>query len=520
MISLNKSNIFFVLSLNFMAGVFTRSFWNFDLVLILIVFVLAIIILTLNYKNKYIWLAALAILFFGGGVWRTDFELNKIDNLNLENLEGKNFSGMAVIVKEPELKEKYQQVIVKINVQNIEVIKGVQTDERKKIKDKKSKDTEKVLINANLYEKLEYGDVLKINCDLKIPENFSENFDYQMFLAKDKIYYLCQHAKIEKIAKGKGNRFYGGLLRMKNKLEENVNRVIPQPQAALGNGLLFGGDERLSKNIQEKFSRIGMTHILAVSGYNVTIIANYLILLGVFLGLWRPQAFWFAVAGIILFVVMIGFPSSTRAGIMGTTLIWAMKNGRLGNSQNAILLAGAVMLFFNPLLLRWDIGFQLSFLAAAGIIILNPFWEKFLINKVNFLRLGEIIFMTFSAQIFVLPIILYNFKTLSISSLPANLLILPIIPLTMFLVFLTAVFGLIFSPLSFVFGWLAYFPLKYEIEIVKFLSNWKWTNAEINFTWFWMIAWYAILFAMVILFKKENIKILNTDLNFRKINEK
>jgi competence protein ComEC len=238
-----------------------------------------------------------------------------------------------------------------------------------------------------------------------------------------------------------------------------------------------------------------MTHIVAVSGYNVTIVAEYLILLGIFLGLWRKQAFWFAILGIAIFVFMVGLPSSAvRAGVMGSVLLWGMKNGRLGNSQNAIVFAAAVMLLINPLLLRWDIGFQLSFLATLGIIYFYPVLENYLIKKQKVGGLREIIFLTLSAQIFVLPIILFNFEKLSLISPLANLLVLPIIPITMLLGFLATLCQFFLPFLAQILSWPVFILLKYEVGTISFLAGLKFSSLEIkNFSWIGVVIWYMIL---------------------------
>jgi len=492
-----KSKIFLILSLSFTAGVFIKSFFNIGLMSVYFSLVLIIIFFVLGYKNKIAWVVIFAVLFFSFGIWRTEIDLRKLEGLNLG---GENISAEATVIKEPEQKEKYQKLIVELTAPSVLRTSPPQRGE----------EGLRLLINADSYLKINYGDVLKIDCSLEIPENFSDDFDYRMYLAKDKIYYLCQNAQIEIIGSGKGSKIYSFILKTKNKLEEKINQTIPQPQAALADGLLFGGSSRLSQEISDNFSKTGMTHIVAVSGYNVSIIAEYLILLGIFLGLWRKQAFWFALAGIIIFVVMIGLPASAvRAGVMGTLLIWAMKNGRLANSQNAIIFAGAIMLIINPLILRWDIGFQLSFLATLGIIMLAPFGEKYFIKKHKSLGLAEILFLTVSAQIFVLPIILHNFHNLSLVSIPANLLILTIIPVTMLLVFLTAISGFIFYPLSLAFAWLAYLPLKYEIEIVNTLASFNWANKEVeNFGWQWTVVWYLVLFASIYFFNRRERRIM------------
>jgi competence protein ComEC len=270
--------------------------------------------------------------------------------------------------------------------------------------------------------------------------------------------------------------------------------LLPAPESGLLLGLLLGGNDWLSQAVQDNFSRTGLTHIVAVSGYNVTIVAEYLMLLGIFLGLWRQQAFWLASVGIFLFVVMVGFPASAvRAGVMGGLLLWAMKNGRLANAQNAIVFAASAMLVANPLLLRWDVGFQLSFLATLGIVYFYPVIERYSIRKQGISFFSELLFLTLSAQIFVLPIILNNFQKFPVISLLANLLVLPIIPLTMLLGFLMIVFSFIFPPMAIIFSWLVYLPLRYETLIVEWLANWKFSSVEIiGFSWEWMLIWYII----------------------------
>jgi len=480
---MTKSRIFLVLSLSFILGIFLASFFKPDAVLIYMFAIISVIIISLGYKNKKALVLSGALLFFALGIWRTEQKLNILNDLPFEQ---KEFSGEAVVVKEPVQKEDYQQITAETSL-------GSSTPKLR------------VLINANKYKEINYGDKLAVSCVLQVPENKDESFDYKMYLAKDGIYYLCQKPQIENLNKNEGNRFYLGILRIKNKLEENIDRVIPQPEAALGSGIILGGSSRMSKNIQDDFSRTGMTHIVAVSGYNVTIIAEYLIWFFIFIGFWRKQAFWFAVAGIIIFVAMTGFPSSAvRAGVMGTLLIWAMKNGRLANSWNAIIFAGAVMLLINPLSLRWDVGFQLSFLATIGIIALSPFWEKYMARKHKAFGFTEIFFLTLSAQIFVIPIILYNFHTLSLVSLAANLLVLLVVPISMLLVFLTAMAGLISGLLSLPFAWLAFLLLKYVIWTVGTLADLEWASRKVeNFGWQWAGGWYLMLFLIIYFLKKK-----------------
>ena len=473
--------------MSFIGGIFFASFCypkilnNFW---IFIPVILALIIIFSFWEKRRVVFWSLVFLFFYSGIYYTSFELQKVLEISQDKI---NFSGEVEVVKEPEIKNRYQKIIFL----------------------DRGEASKKILANSPIYPEFHYGDKVRLDCLLEIPKTLSpvsnneKTFDYQMYLAKNGIYYVCQKPKIEFVASG-GNKIYKIILIVKNKFEESIEKFVPSPEAGLLSGLLLGGDDKLSKEIQNDFSQTGMTHIVAVSGYNVTIIAEYLIMLGIFLGLWRRQAFWFAMVGIFLFIFMIGFPSSAvRAGIMGTLLLWAMKNGRLANSQNAIIFSAVIMLFINPLLLRWDVGFQLSFLATLGIVFFYPFLEKRLVLKNKTFGIWEILLLTISAQLFVLPIIIYNFGRLSIISPLANILVLPIVPITMFFGFISSFFGIFSDFLGTVFSWLTYLPLRYEMEIIKFLSQLSFSSIEIkNFPWPIILFWYLIL--GLILKRKNN----------------
>ncbi|HRY82285.1 MAG TPA: ComEC/Rec2 family competence protein [Candidatus Moranbacteria bacterium] len=489
---MTKSKIFFILSLFFIGGVAVASFYYPKILSsnsIYLLVVLALITLVVFWSNKKSVIFSLAFLFFLLGMFLVSGKLEKIKNLSEEE---KNFSSEVMIAKEPVIKDKIQTLVLEPLTQTSNVHNGHSMSTL-------------FLLNANVYEEYKYGEVLKINCELQRIKNFDNSFDYRMYLGKDGIFYECKKPEIERLNKNEGNGIYLTLLKIKNKFEENINKLIPAPESGLLIGLILGGSDQLSKNIKDNFSRTGMTHIVAVSGYNVTIIAEYLMILGIFLGLWRRQAFWFAVTGIILFVIITGLSASAvRAGIMGILLIWAMKNGRLANSENAILFSAGAMLLSNPLLLRWDIGFQLSFLATIGIVYFYPIAENYLIKNHKAFGITEILFLSISAQIFVLPIIMFNFGTLSLISLLANILILPIIPFTMLLGFVSALFGFIFEPVAIIFSWLAYLPLKYETLIINYLGSLKYASVEMKITWIGVAVWYIILVGIIIIVKNKN----------------
>ncbi len=483
---MTKSKIFFWLSLFFIAGIGSVSFYypkTFDAFWLFVFFIMALIAGAVFYENKKALVASFVVLFFIGGSWLTTQRLQKV--ADAQNRE-RNFSGEVTVLDEPSVSGAMQNFIVS-------------PPENKK---------EKFLVSTSAYQKVAYGEKWQLDCALKIPKNLDQNFDYRMYLAAKGVFYACEKPKLKLINNSGGNQFYTALLKTKNSFEGNINRLIPYPESGLLVGLILGGSHQLTKEIQSDFSRTGLSHVTAVSGYNVTIVAECLMILGIALGLWRRQAFWFSAFGIILFVIITGFSASAvRSGVMGILLIWAMKNGRLANSQNAILFSADVMLFFNPLLLRYDVGFQLSFLATLGIIYIYPIANEYLVKKNKVFGLSEILFLTLSAQIFVLPVLLVNFNQLSLISPLANLLILPFIPFTMMLGFLAAIAGFIFNPVAIFFSWLAFLPLRYEMLVVNNLSKLSYAAIPLTISWWEVVIWYIILVWIIVrinLWQKEN----------------
>lgn len=472
---LSKSKFFTILSLSFIVGIFAASFsWPrlVDESALDMLVIIGIMIITLFYK-KPVMVAGFVVLFLALGIYLTSVRLAPLKNLDQA---GQKFSGTVEVASESAVSGQTQKfTAVDLRSQN------------------------KFLLATGFYPEYRYGDKLAVDCQLQIPKNYN-GFDYQMYLAKDGIFYQCQYPKIKSTGENTGNKFLAGIIFIKNKFNDKILGLMPAPQSGLLSGLLIGGSGLLSKDWQNYFSLTGTTHIVAVSGYNVTIVAEYLMIIGIFLGLWRAQAFWFAAGGIILFVILTGLAASAvRAGVMGILLIWAIKNGRLANAQNATLFAAVIMLLINPLLLRWDVGFQLSFLATLGIVYVYPLFSDHVVKKIgrNLSVPAETLFLTLSAQVFVLPILMINFGQLSLVSPLANVLVLPIIPATMLVGFLAIIFGFIFPPVGQVLAWLAFLPLKYETLVIQFLAGLKYASVVVSFSWWMVIGWYIILLATV-----------------------
>jgi competence protein ComEC len=179
---------------------------------------------------------------------------------------------------------------------------------------------------------------------------------------------------------------------------------------------------------------------------------------------------------------------------MAILALIARRTGRVYDVGRILVLAGALMIFANPLLLVYDVSFQLSFLATFAVIFLAPRIEKYFTKVPEQFGMRDIVSTTSAAYLFVAPFILYKMGIFSLVAIPANVLILPLIPLTMILGFMTGFFGLILKVLAIPFGYLAYILLQYELGVIQTFSKISFASITIpNFSMLLVIAFYAYI---------------------------
>jgi len=326
----------------------------------------------------------------------------------------------------------------------------------------------KISVITPRYPEYRYGDKLKISGLLKKPQ---EGFE-TAYLFKDDIYSVLIFPKIEILETNQGNLIYQYLFSFKNRFEGIINSSLSEPHSSLLNGMLFG--ERLPKDLKEDFIKVGISHLTALSGFNVLIIATFLFSVFNYLLVDRVIAFYFSLIFITLFVLMTGASASVvRAGIMVAVFLLARKIGRPFSVLPSLVLALVVMVIFDPKILIFDIGFQLSFLATLGLIYLYPVFEEKLKNWGNFLSLREYFSASLSAQIFLLPVIIYSFGSLSLLSPVVNILILPTVPAIMFLGFLSGFVGFLSGLMANLVSMVNYLFLEYIIVITKFFTSFE-----------------------------------------------
>ncbi len=337
-----------------------------------------------------------------------------------------------------------------------------------------------VLVRAPRYPEYDYGDELEIEGLLETPPEL-EDFSYREYLARQGIYSTLWRPQITLINHDQGSALKGALLAFKRRGQKVIALILHEPQAALLTGILLGIETGIPADLMEAFSATGTTHIIAISGFNISIIAGLLSRLSTRL-FGKRRAMPVALAGIIVYTILVGASAAVvRAAIMGCLYVIATHYGRQTEALTSLIAAATLMTLLNPQTL-WDLGFQLSFAATLGLIIYTPvlqsWFERLLSSalppgtaKRVVEVLNEALIVTLAAQITTLPIIVYHFRQLSLVTLLSNFLILSAQPGVMLWGGLATMAGLIWLPLGQVIGWIAWLFLTYTIRAVEITAS-------------------------------------------------
>lgn len=470
----NLNKISGILGFGFLFGLFISPILNVEIYILATIFV-AILFLAILRKSLVLGLMStfLFSFIFGFFYFKID-DKNRISVLNIENSATLSFN--CKVVGDVEYKNN------QLKFQCKPIIEG------KKIK-------ENVLLYSKDIDKdFLHGDILSIEGIFEKPEPFKTDtnteFEYDQFLKTKNIFYLSFDTKIKDVQFIKNN-FRRKLFVFREHFIRPFSDRLRGDIENLFSGILFGKNI-LSSDLADSFRVAGLTHIIALSGYNITVIASWV--KSLFLNLDAKVSSGFSVISIILFILMTGIPiTAVRAGIMAIVSLIALRSGNMYMSLRALFLAVIVMNIINPRLIFFDFSFQLSVLATLGIILFTKKIQQILYSKLPFF-LKEIIATSVAAQIAVLPIILYQTRLLSVLSVPTNIVVLPIIPAIMLFGFVGGVVGMISPVLAFPFVLGADLGLRLVIAISRFISDLP-ISAFVfkDFGLFIMLALYVII---------------------------
>lgn len=294
------------------------------------------------------------------------------------------------------------------------------------------------------------GDTLQLSGRLQAPENSGEStFDYVSFLKKDAIFLVMQRPTIISVVALKGWDTTRILDILYDRTLRQILTLWPGDEGGFIAGILVGSKEYLSTQVKEDFKKTSLSHLVAISGFNITIIILFIGKMLSFLG--KRSKIIITILCIILFMIFVGAGASVvRASLMGIISLLALFSERKAHVCNVLLLSGVCMTLFSPYTLLYDIGFQLSFLAVFGLLFMNAVLSKLFFFVPETLALRESLVLTCSAQCTTLPLLLYYFGQVSVISAVANILIGPFIPLIMLTSFLAVLLSPLLTPVALV----------------------------------------------------------------------
>jgi|GEM_PF-2320417 len=481
---MKKSHLTIICSLSGITGIIiglTSTDINIPYFLLFLAFLIFIFI---NFFIKIIhpaYLLVLIALIFG--IWRSQNYIKKLSNTNIQSIIG--FHEISGTVNyPPEINNNIQKVIISDIQSHQQPISG------------------SILLKLGRYPPLQYNDIITVNGQFEQIENFDNQFSYTGYLALKSVFATSDYPDVTVIGRAPPN-IYSYLYKLRNHLLILLKNNLSANSAGLLAGLLLGEKKILPDNIYQQFIDLGLSHIIVVSGYNLTLFSQLFNqnLTGL---IHRRTAYWLTVIFMIAFTIITGAEASiVRALIMSILMISAPMFSRLPNHINAVLLAAVIMIFANPLIIFYDIGFHLSFLATLGLIFISPI----LAQLSPHIKLPAIIkdtaLETTAATLATLPYSIYQFSRLQLYLLPANLIVLPITGITT----LMGIGFVILAAISPYLANLILLPLNTLLQLIlgfadKF-SQLPFTTLPVNINQTSMIIIYFTLFLFIFYLRKK-----------------
>jgi len=330
-------------------------------------------------------------------------------------------------------------------------------------------------------ESYEYGEHIRIRGKLVTPPE-NEEFSYREYLARQGIHAYMSRTEVTHLPGEGGNPVKKAIYAFKDKALENIYLIFPDPEASLLAGILLGVDTGLPKDLQQAFKNTGTAHIIAISGFNIAIIAGlFFTLFSRTLGQVRGSIA--AILGIALYTFLVGADAAVvRAAIMGGLSLTIRQFGRRNDGLSALMLSAALMAAFMNPNIPWDVGFQLSFFATLGLILYAEPFQEWAVRVITRYTspgaaqklaspISEYFLFTLAAQLTTLPIMAYHFKRISLVSLIANPFILPVQPAVMILGGIAVLLSLVWLPLGTVAAFSAWPFVAYTIRLVELFDR-------------------------------------------------
>lgn len=369
-----------------------------------------------------------------------------------------------------------------------------------------------IRVNKNIGKSFKYGDEIYIKGSFKEPSSQRNEggFDYKRYLKTLKIYGTINVEKIKLIKREKANALFRLSNEISVKLKNNIDTILKKEEASILKGLLLGDISDIDDELYENFQTCNITHILAVSGMHVSyIIIGINLLLKDRIG--KRKTKFLVIILLVCYMFITGFsPSIVRATIMNVLIIFSGIVYRKNDVWTSISFSLLLILIYNPFLIL-NIGLKLSYTGTISIILYNKdissiLEEKF---KIGNQKIKSILSVILSAQIGILPIVLYEFNYIGVYFIITNLIVSIIIGPIILIGILVSILSTLYLPMCQKTSFLLEIPIKLLIQISNF-SKLPFSKFYIPTPKIWMIIlYYTFIFSLKVLYTIYHKKRIN-----------
>lgn len=426
--------------------------------------------------------------------------LNNYYDEKYEELESLNGSYCtAIVVSEGE--EKDYKDVYEIEIKGIKLLLNLKKSKNKSLQNKENR----YLSNKNSKNssfKLKYGDKIEFYLEYEKPSTARNymGFDYSNYLKTKKIFGTVnlKEEDVEIISHDNSNIILRKIYELRNLMKTKIEKLLPKETSGLCLGMLIGETSGIEENMQEDFRDSNLSHILAVSGANVSYIIVSITYIFNKMCLRKRLSKIISIILLILFMLLTGCTSSVnRACIMVILMLIAELLYRKSDVYNNLAISALILLIINPYSLL-DIGFQLSYMGTIGIVFLHDKIGNFIkINNKIVKYFFEMIAVTTCANLAIIPIMMFHFNTISLTFYFSNIIVGPILGIVVIIGFIMFFISLIFTPISSLIAIVLNLMLKFIIKIAEITANMPFSKITIiTPSFFFIIVWYLIIISI------------------------
>lgn len=397
---------FYSLCIGFLLGIGLGTVGAVSYAGVLLIGMLGGIALMLDTKKRALFCIGIACVSGVIGMARGVYELQK--DYTLLQYVGEDLARSGTIVAEPDVRMQGQVLTVR----------DTETQEL-------------LLVRIRSLEQRYVGDMLTYSGKLTVPEAFDTEqgrvFDYPKFLRARDVCCVIEEANVAMVAYEDMYKFEGVLVRFKLMLAETLVRIMPEPEVSLAKAMLLGMKRELDSDENRVFKNVGIVHVVVLSGMHIMFVFVIAVWCASLVFGYRTR-YVVALLSVLTFALMVGFsPTVTRAVIMALFVGASFLLGREKVPMRALIVAAIALLLYNPLVLLYDPGFQLSFLATFAIIVVAPIFMEIFHRVPTTFKMREILAATIGIECLLLPLIAYSMGQFPTIGIVANLLVLPVV---------------------------------------------------------------------------------------------